>query len=129
LQASGDAQPLTLTSQVKLSRTGMAMRLVFADGQAIGEPAVKSSLVKLLIKARRWWEQLAVGDLNCETLARQHGLVPSYVSRLVRFAFLSPAVVEAILSGRHPASLDGGKLLAPGFPASWREQERVFLGA
>lgn len=128
LRAPPDAPPLTLTSGVRLSRTGMALKLVFADGQAVGEAETRPSLIKLVVRARDWWEQLTSGGTDRETLARQAGVIPSYVSRVVRLAFLSPKVVEAILSGRHPADLDRGKLLAPGFPASWNEQERMFLG-
>jgi len=128
LRAPTCSDPITLISNAKLSRTGMAVRLVFADGKGACGPEVKPSLVKLLVKARTWWAHMATGAADRETLAQQAGVIPSYVSRVVRLAFLSPAVVEAILSGRHPADLDGGKLLAPGFPASWKEQERLFLG-
>lgn len=102
--------------------------MVFADGRGVGDAQVKPSMVKLLIRARGWWARMVSGDMTREILAREANVEPSYVSRVIRLAFLSPKVVEAILSGQHPARLDAGRLLAPGFPAGWREQELAFLG-
>jgi hypothetical protein len=118
---------LRLTSEVKLARTGMARRMVFEDGRAAEAATAKPTLIRLLVRARGWWKQLAAGELTREELARQEGVIPSYVSRVVKLAFLSPRVVEMILAGTHPAALDAGTLLAPGLPASWHEQERMFL--
>ena len=127
LASSDDQAILTLTKPAKLARTGMAVRMILADGRGAGEPEIKPSLVKLVVKAGQWWRQMAEGDFDREALAREHKVVPSYVSRVLRLAFLSPRVIEAILSGRHPARLDAEMLLAPGFPASWKAQERLFL--
>ena len=127
LQAACDLAVITITSPVKLTRTGMAMRMVFEDGRVAGKAEASAQLIKLVLRARTWWGQIASGDHDRESLAREHKVVPSYVSRVLRLAFLSPVLVERILSGEHPARLDGGTLLAPGFPASWAEQERRFL--
>jgi len=48
------------------------------------------------------------------------------VSRVTRTAFLAPAIVEAIMDGRHPAHLTMKDLLEP-FPAEWGEQHKRFL--
>ncbi|MFA7602792.1 MAG: recombinase family protein [Novosphingobium sp.] len=128
LPAPAEAR-ITITSAVRLTRTGRAMRLIQADGRAAGQPEPRSNLIKLILKARGWWARLAQGDIDIATLAREEGMTASYVTRVTRLAFLSPTVVEAILDGRHPASLDGGKLLAPGLPANWQEQKQVFLSA
>jgi hypothetical protein len=127
LTSSDDQATVTLTKHVRLARTGMSVRMILADGRGVGEHEIKHAMVKLVIKARQWWRQMAEGDIDREALAREHKVVPSYVSRVLRLAFLSPRVVEAILSGRHPARLDAEMLLAPGFPASWKAQERLFL--
>jgi hypothetical protein len=51
---------------------------------------------------------------------------PSYISRILRLAFLSPVVVQAILDGSHPAWLTMRDLLEP-FPMDWQLQEKKFL--
>jgi hypothetical protein len=50
----------------------------------------------------------------------------SYLSRVLRLAYLSPTIVEAILAGRHPPQLTAKDLLKP-FPMDWREQENNLL--
>jgi hypothetical protein len=51
----------------------------------------------------------------------------SYVTRIVRLAFLSPAVIDAIVAGTHLASINGATLTAPGaIPIDWAEQQALF---
>ena len=59
-------------------------------------------------------------------LAKAEGLAPNYVDRLLRLAFLSHAVVNAILSGTAPTEINlerlkDVKLIA----ASWAQQHRL----
>jgi hypothetical protein len=49
---------------------------------------------------------------------------PRYQRRLVRLAFLSPRIQQAILDGRQPPRLRLEDLVRCAIPASWAEQER-----
>ena len=49
-----------------------------------------------------------------------------YRRRLVRLAFLAPALQAAILSGRQPAGLTLARLLAAKFPIDWSAQMELF---
>jgi hypothetical protein len=50
------------------------------------------------------------------------------VTRVVRVAFLSPQVVEAMLSGQKHRNLDAAVIRAAGtIPASWQDQATRFL--
>jgi hypothetical protein len=61
-------------------------------------------------------------------LARREGFNDSYITRVVRMAFLSPAEVEAVLSGRQHRNLDATLIRSAGtIPASWQEQAERFL--
>jgi hypothetical protein len=62
-------------------------------------PASNASKVRLLLKARRWWNELRKGEVDIKTLASNEGVQASYVTRVVRLAFLAPAVVDTILAG------------------------------
>ncbi len=57
--------------------------------------------------------------------AKQDKQDPSYVGKIMRMAFLSPALTEAILDGRQPPSLTIEAILS-GIPADWAEQQRKF---
>ena len=52
----------------------------------------------------------------------------SYISRLMRLAYLSPTIVESIFDGRHRAHLTMKDLMEP-FPLDWAAQERNFLAS
>lgn len=126
--APGGAPALTLTAQYRLTRTGRAVRLVDGEGRyaRTGEPS--PALVSMVVEARRLWTRLREGDIDISTLAAETGRNDSYLTRLVRIAFLSPAVIDAILEGRQHGALTGRMLRDPGgIPAGWDEQAAKFL--
>ena len=59
-------------------------------------------------------------------MAKSENISPSFVSRILRLAYLSPTVVEAILDGKYPAELTMKDLMKP-FPMDWSMQEKIFL--
>lgn len=123
-------QPLILTIPFRLTRTGRAVRLVQEDGSRSQQGIADPALVRLLIQARRWWGILAEGEMGITALAEREGVNPSYITRIVRVAFLAPAVVDAILSGRQHGELDAARLRqTDAVPALWAEQMRLFLPA
>ncbi|MCK8458556.1 recombinase family protein [Sphingomonas faeni] len=126
-----DAPPtVSIISDVRLTRSGHAMRLVHDNGAPLATAAPDGSLFKLLLKARGWWAQLRNGEIDIKRLAEQEGVNPSYVTRIVRLAFLAPEVVEAILAGRCRVAIDGTSLTATGaVPALWPDQVRMLLPA
>jgi hypothetical protein len=54
-------------------------------------------------------------------IAQRHGLSEPHVRRLLRFAYLAPDIVEAIVEGRQPRTLTV-KLLLQGIPLDWSDQ-------
>jgi hypothetical protein len=84
-------------------------------------------MVKVIARAFRWQRLLYNGAYaTIEDLAIAEKINPSYISRVLRLAFLSPKVVQAILDGKQPAWLSMKDLLRP-HPNNWPEQERVLL--
>ena len=116
------ATRITLTMPVRLTRTGRSIRLVHRDGRAASDNPPDPTLLRLLVKARRWWAELAKGELDISTLARGEGVTASYMTRIVRLAFLSPDLVEAILAGKQRALIDGKRLAEGGVAIDWKEQ-------
>ena len=119
----------TLRSEVRLQRSGLAVRLVQASGAGIDiSPSV--SLIRLVVKARCWWAVLRRGEIDVTRLAEREGVTSSYLTRVVRLAFLSPVVVEAILAGATKASVDGEMLTATGaISPDWAQQAQKLLPA
>lgn len=120
-----DEAQLTVDCKVRLKRTGMAMRLVEPDGRGAHDE-VDRSLVELLAQARKWWDRLSDGETTIAALAREKGINDSWISRVVRLAFLSPEIVDRIFAGTQPAALNGTTLTtANQIPRSWNEQAMV----
>jgi site-specific DNA recombinase len=131
LQASLDdeaTETFSLTSNIRVTRTGRAVRLVHTSGVKVGGAAANPTLINLLVKAHRWWGELRLGKITAAELAQREGVIKSYVSRVVRLAFLAPDVVEAILAGSQLASVDGRSLkTTDAVPMSWIDQRLRFL--
>ena len=114
---------IPLAAAVRLKRHGHVIRLVQPDGRSPALTRPHTSLIKLLARASCWWRQLAEGELDIAELARREGVTASYVTRVVRLAFLSPSVTDAILQGRQrPDVTSTGLMIMGSFPALWSVQ-------
>jgi hypothetical protein len=103
------------------------MRLVHASGSGVTATA-NGSLVRLILKARRWWSILKAGELDVSALAARENVQAGYVTRVLRLAFLAPAVVEAVLAGNIRTGVDGAALTATSaVPAVWAAQVAAVL--
>ena len=114
-----------LTIRARLKRTGIEMRMVVDDGS---EPAnVDPVLVRLLVRAHAIRARLLQDpSLTLREIAAEEGVVSSYVSRLVRLAFLAPDIVTAILHGTHPPQLTANRLMDDTrLPLDWRAQREL----
>lgn len=117
---------ILLTSPVRLTRTGRAIRLVQRDGRPVSQGRPDPGLIDLLHKGRSWWQQLQTGTIDIATIARDEQVNDSWVSRLVRLNFLAPVIVEAILAGTQPASVTATSLRTANLPIDWNEQIALF---
>jgi hypothetical protein len=80
--------------------------------------------------ARAWSWQRAIDEgryANGKELADALGIDRSRVSRTLRLAMLSPRVVNRIVTGDIPPTLNTSRL-REGIPHEWGEQESVLLG-
>jgi hypothetical protein len=98
------------------------MRLIDGNGHSAGATSDRS-LLKLILQARDWWSELRKGELNITELAAREGVQDGWITRVVRLAFLSPLIVDAIVKGEQPAHLSSSRVLI-GFEVapSWTDQ-------
>ena len=116
-----------LTSAVRLTRTGMAMRLIHPGGSGAVPRDADRPMVDLLVKACQWWTRLSEGELTIADLAREEGINSSWLSRVVRLNFLAPQLVSDILAGSQPAVMNAAQLTSSGpFPIIWKKQGEHF---
>jgi site-specific DNA recombinase len=119
--------PLVLETQARRIKAGGTVRLTSLDGSA-AVPRADPTLVQLVVRARHLWRRLRSEDITVTQLAKAEGISPTWAGRILRVAFLSPAVVEAILDGRIRTGVDAKTLLQTrAIPMDWNEQERLYL--
>lgn len=118
---------VTLTCRFHTLRRGREVRIESPQNDSGFDAAPIPSLVKTVTRGREWHDQIAAGKINSiDELAKQTGLRKRSVRRLLPFTWLSPKVVESILTGKHRRNLTVKDFLQ-GTPFGWQEQEKLFL--
>src|SRR6476661_4698865 len=85
-------------------------------------PRIDNTLVKAIVRAHRWRDMLECGDYGTlRDLAKAEAINESYLGRVLRLTLLAPKIVEAILEGKQPATLELDDLLQQ-FPIDWDRQ-------
>ncbi len=112
---------------VTIARRGIEMRLVHERHD--GTPAaVDPTLVKAVARGHRWLQQMLADGIGVDDLARTEGVSARYILRLVRLAFLSPAIVKSIVEGRQPTWLDAQTLTNHiSIPLTWADQDTALM--
>ena len=91
-------------------------------------PRVDTALLKAVVRAYRWREMLESGEYSSAAeLAKAEKVNDSYLSRVLRLTLLAPEIVEAIITGQQPPTLQVDDLLKP-LPLDWQRQRSVLQG-
>ena len=77
--------------------------------------------------AHEWWHRLQSGQAkSIRELAVAERVSRAYMGRVLRFAFLAPDIVEAILEGTQPDTISTKRqLLHQNLPFRWSDQRRL----
>jgi site-specific DNA recombinase len=112
---------------VTLTRNGIAMKLVHRNGTAPVAGTTANTLIKTIARGHALWQHMQRDSINITELAQREGVTTSYASRIMMLAFLDPWIIEQIVAGKHPASLDARKLTLSGMlPVRWKDQREMF---
>ena len=121
-----ESPALLIIAPATPKRSGLAMRMVLDTGEAATSREPDARLIDAIAKAHRWWGRLLEEpDLTITDLARSEGGTSSYLTRVIRLAFLDPAIVTRIVEGKAPAGIDTKRLTqTDAIPIVWREQRQ-----
>ncbi len=133
LRSSETRDHYSVSIPMKLNRCGVETKLI------IEEPADHStlkphrdSLVAIQNAVRKgilWNASLLSGEVSgIAELARQNNVSSRYISQIIKFAFLDPALVMRIFRGDIPHDLTLGKLKAD-LESDWTKQQALFQPA
>lgn len=112
-----------ITVDARLQRCGGEMRLIAPPiSGAESLPEHNGVLIKAIVKAVVWHARLLSGEAkSIRAIAKEVGVTERYVSRIIRCAFLAPAIVETIMRGRQPPDLTLDRLI-DNVALSWTAQ-------
>lgn len=118
---------MTIRIPLRLRRHGGRKLVIIPEGQP--EPAPRrpdDTLIKALARAWRWRRMIESGKVrSLNDIAETEKLNSSYVSRIFRLTLLAPDIVEAILAGRQPRTLQL-EMLREEVPVEWAQQRERF---
>jgi hypothetical protein len=90
-------------------------------------PRIDNTLVKAIVRAHRWRDMLESGDFaTVRDLAKAEAINESYLGRVLRLTLLAPKIIEAILEGKQPATLELDDLMQL-FPIEWDKQVETLI--
>lgn len=93
-----------------------------AEGWAPTRPRIDNTLRRAVIQAFAWKHQLETGQFaTISELAEARKLDRSFLSHILRLTLLAPDMVEAVLDGRQPPTMQLQPLVR-GFPVEWQRQ-------
>ena len=121
---SQDGRTAVVSISVSFLQRGGRKQILSPAGAAPWSPAprVDSALVKAVVRAHRWLQMIESGKYaSSAELAKAEKVNDSYLSRILRLTLIAPDIIEAILTGRQPGTLQLDDLLTPQ-PAEWEKQ-------
>jgi site-specific DNA recombinase len=128
IEVQDEGEIYKFTIPAKLTRSGVAMKLVQTNGTTHVKGTTADTLLKTIARGHTLWQRLKQDNITLTELATREGVTRSYASRILMLAFLDPWIIEQIIEGKQPAHLDLGKITKSGqLPMLWNDQ-RAFLG-
>jgi site-specific DNA recombinase len=125
----GDTQnerPTTVWLALPPARPRARKQIIVPGNSGTRPRRIDHELIRALARARSWMGMLQQREFaDTAEIAQRHGLSEPHVRRLLRFAYLAPDIVEAIVEGRQPRTLTV-KLLLQGIPLDWSDQRVAF---
>ena len=122
---SKDGRTITVHIPFTLRHQGGRKQVVTPEGASPWIPTatrVDNTMVKALARAYRWRNMLESGaHATVRDLATAEAIDEVYLGRVLRLTLLAPSIVEVILAGKQPATLELHDLLKS-FPAEWEKQ-------
>jgi hypothetical protein len=123
---------VTVHVPMTFRRRGGRKLIVAPDGSAMSaapsRAQIDNILLKALARAVQWQRLLDQGVCSTiKEIASRESIDPSYVGDVLRLTLLAPDIVEMILDGRQPPTLQF-EALRKSLPLLWDEQREAIRG-
>jgi hypothetical protein len=124
---SKDGHTVTVHIPVTFRQRAGRKQILSPSGSApwSSAPRVDTALLKAIVRAHRWREMLESGEyLSAAELAKAENVNDSYLSRVLRLTLLAPEIIESIINGQQPSTLQVDDVLKP-LPLDWQRQRSI----
>jgi hypothetical protein len=125
LEISDDSARLTVNIPMAIRKRGGRKVVVSPAGAepwAPSRPRIDNTLLRAVVQAFHWKHQLETGQFaTIGELAEAETLDRSFVSHVLRLTLLAPELVEAILDGSQPRTMELQPLMR-GLAVEWEWQ-------
>lgn len=120
---------ITKTFPITIKRKGVEMKMVINGSKEPSPANHDNKLIAAIAKANIWLSWLTSGDVaSIAEIADIEKNDRTYVARIIKLAFLAPEIVEQIISGKQPITLNVEKLTKQiDLPYYWNEQRRIIV--
>lgn len=99
------------------------------EGQSPQAPGYDSPMLVALSRAFYWQRLLEEGRVDSGSdIAKQEGLHHSTVNELLRLTLLEPDIIQSILAGKQPKTMNLIWFQRNPLPVDWLEQQRIAQG-
>ena len=111
---------LRIHAPFRLRRRGVETKLV------LGNPtkSIDRTLLRNIRNALSWLNRIKAGK-TYEQIATEDAIPTDRVRKAIRYAFLAPDIVRAIVEGRQPVGLTSSYLLHYPLPDDWEKQRAL----
>ena len=114
---------MKLSAKFQSLHRGRQIHLLVPNGPSSDATPVPS-LINAVARAYRWYEQIMAGEVQTiRDLAQGAGVTTAYVTRILQLAFLSPKILDIVLSGKQRPDLVLANLLK--LPVDWPTQNHM----
>jgi site-specific DNA recombinase len=121
-----DDGPQVHRSPLPAPRPRARKEIIVPGGQNASPRRVNHALILAIARAKSWMRNLRSGKYaDTIEIAREFHLSDEHVRRVLRFGYLAPDIVEAIIEGRQPRAMTVKRLLQ-GIPCVWADQRAAF---
>jgi hypothetical protein len=116
---------VTVSAEFRTLRRGVVLQLISPQNEQIRKQPLPSSL-QMVARARIWYERIVSGEVqSIEALAKEVRMTPRSIRRVLRWAALSPQLIESIVRGDYRPNITTKRYLKE-FPLDWQTQQNYF---
>ena len=83
------------------------------------------TLLKRIYRAMKWVGEVEAGA-SLAAIAEREKVAPEFISNNIKFAFLTPQIIERVIAGSHAPTLTTERIFRSHIPNSWIEQDALF---